>query len=75
MTIDPHHPQMSAEEFRSALNQLNFAQRSFSKFIDVNERTVRHWALGKYPIPRLVALLLNLMLLVEKTFHNPEQKT
>lgn len=49
---------MSPEQFRDTLDALHLTQVGFSKIIDVNERTVRRWACGELPIPRVVELLL-----------------
>jgi hypothetical protein len=49
---------MTPEAFKAALQQLGHSPLSFSNIILENDRTVRGWASGELPIPRVVELLL-----------------
>lgn len=49
---------MTPDELRSQLSRLGLTQVGAAGFLDYDERTVRRWAAGEKPIPRVVALLL-----------------
>ena len=42
---------MTANQFRATLARLGLPQRGASRLFNVNERTVRRWALGEGSIP------------------------
>ena len=42
---------MTANQFRATLARLGLSQRGASRLFNVNERTVRRWALGEGSIP------------------------
>lgn len=42
---------MSADEFRDAIAALGMTQRDAAKALEVDERTVRKWALGERAVP------------------------
>jgi DNA-binding transcriptional regulator YiaG len=52
---------MTPTEFRASLASLGYSQRGFAAHIEMDERTVRRWALGELPVPRPVVLLLECM--------------
>lgn len=54
--------QMTATQYRAALDKLGLSQRGLAALMAVNERTSRAWALGQSAIPECVAILLRLML-------------
>ena len=49
---------MTPTEFRTSLASLGYSQRGFAAYVEMDERTVRRWALGELPVPRAVVLLL-----------------
>jgi DNA-binding transcriptional regulator YiaG len=49
---------LSPQEFRDALKHLGFSQVGFAKFIEYDDRQVRHWIAGNWPVPRVVVELL-----------------
>ena len=53
---------MTGRQFNEHLIRLGFTQVEFARTIEVNARTVRHWVAGSYPVPRVVALLVALMI-------------
>jgi DNA-binding transcriptional regulator YiaG len=61
---------MSGEQLDKAITKLGFSQSSFSRTIQVNDRTVRSWISGQYPVPTVVAMLVNLMIETEATVEN-----
>ena len=50
---------LSPDEFRAALKRLGFSQVGFARFIEKDDRQVRHWIAGDWPVPRVVVELLN----------------
>lgn len=60
---------MTGAQFHIALNKIGLSQMAFSRFIGVGGRTVRSWISDEFPVPKTVALLVNLMV---KTKANPE---
>lgn len=72
MTKPKPKPDMTGEAFKAAIEKLYgtpVCQSEFARRIDVSDRTVRSWINGLYPVPRMVAQLVNLML---KTKTAPE---
>jgi DNA-binding transcriptional regulator YiaG len=58
---------MTSREFTTALAKLGITQIALATKLVTNERTVRRWTSGDWPVPPPVALLLNLMLDTNKT--------
>ncbi|MEH2525835.1 MULTISPECIES: hypothetical protein [unclassified Bradyrhizobium] len=55
---------MTTDEFRAAVDingKLKISQEGFGRLLAVRGRTVRSWASGEYPVPKVVALLVRLM--------------
>jgi DNA-binding transcriptional regulator YiaG len=52
---------MNGERLQIAIDKIGISQRGLSRLIGVGERTVRSWIADVYPVPRGVAMLLNLM--------------
>lgn len=46
----------------ACLQKLGFTQVGFAKTINVSDRTVRAWIGERYPVPTVIAMLINLML-------------
>jgi DNA-binding transcriptional regulator YiaG len=57
---------------KAAIERIGLSQEGFGRFIGVRGRTVRSWIAEEYPVPRVVALLLTVML---KTKTGPEGLT
>jgi DNA-binding transcriptional regulator YiaG len=49
-------------EFRAAIETLGMTQGQTATFLGVALRTVSGWAIGQYPIPDAVAMLLHVMI-------------
>lgn len=47
-----------AQRLRDWLARAGLSQRGLARELDVGERTVRHWAAGDTPVPRVVWLAL-----------------
>jgi hypothetical protein len=58
---------MTGAQMQAALDEIGFNQVGFAKTIAKNDRTVRHWIAGSYPVPREIAMLLNLMIKTQST--------
>ncbi len=52
---------MTATEFRAALAALDIPQRQLATRLGVEVSTVNRWALGKIPVPRYAACVLELL--------------
>jgi DNA-binding transcriptional regulator YiaG len=61
---------MTGPQFEKIIVKLGFNQSSFARAISINDRTVRSWVSERYPVPRIVAQLLNLMIETEATAEN-----
>jgi DNA-binding transcriptional regulator YiaG len=53
---------MDCDEFRATLERLGITQMDFSRVIGVGGRTVRNWTSGEFPVPKVVALFLHVVL-------------
>ena len=53
---------MTGPDFCSKLQKIGFSQVGFARKIRQNERTIRNWISGSYPVPTVVAMLINLMI-------------
>jgi DNA-binding transcriptional regulator YiaG len=53
---------MSATEYRRALAALELSQGDAAKFLDLDPRTSRRWALDEVRIPQAAAILLRYMM-------------
>ena len=60
---------MTGDALRAALDKLGFTQMGFSRFVGVTGRAVRAWLSGQYPVPKMVAVLVTIMI---KTKTAPE---
>jgi hypothetical protein len=58
---------MDGAQMQDALDVIGFSQVGFAKTVGYNDRSVRLWIAGKYPVPRIVAMLLNLMIDTDST--------
>ena len=61
---------MPPQAFRDALEQLNISMARFCEISGVDDHTVRGWASGELPIPRLVELFLVLATYEPENFHD-----
>ena len=50
---------MTANQFRATLARLGLSQRGASRLFNVNERTVRRWALGEGTVPESIVTRLD----------------
>jgi len=53
---------MTPKQFRVAITALGMTQQGAARFLEMNPRTVRRYALGTQPVTPIVAMLLTLML-------------
>lgn len=63
---------MPGDVFKASIEKLygnDTCQSAFARLIGVGDRTVRSWISDEYPLPKAVAMLVNLML---KTKTKPE---
>jgi DNA-binding transcriptional regulator YiaG len=58
---------MTGTQMQAALDRVGFSQVGFAKTVGYNDRTVRLWIADQYPVPRIVAMLLNLMIKTKST--------
>jgi hypothetical protein len=58
---------MTGAQLYAAIKKLGFNMQSFGRTIDVRGRTVQGWCGDEYPVPRVVAMLVNLMIDTEAT--------
>jgi hypothetical protein len=49
---------MTPDELRAALSDLELTVRDAATALDIGERTFYNWLSGSHPVPRVVALLL-----------------
>jgi DNA-binding transcriptional regulator YiaG len=61
------HKGMTGPELWTKLQKLEFSQQGFARTIDVGDRTVRSWIAEVYPVPRAIAMLVNLMIKTKST--------
>ena len=52
---------MNGDDYRDAIEHLGMTQVGSARFLGVNDRTPRNWISGKYPVPVVVSMLLNVM--------------
>lgn len=52
---------MTPNQYRAAIAALGLSQVRAAKFLGIAERTSRSYALGEFPVPRVVAMLLSIM--------------
>jgi hypothetical protein len=52
---------MTADDYRNALDKLGISQIAAGKMLRVGARTSRRWALGEAKVPPSVAMLLELL--------------
>jgi hypothetical protein len=53
---------MTHHQYRAAIAALGLSQVGAGRFLGVEARTSRRWALGESPVPSVVAMLLRLMI-------------
>jgi DNA-binding transcriptional regulator YiaG len=53
---------MTPDEFEAALTKLDITKNDFARLINVGGRQIRHWLSGQFPVPKLVALFVRLMI-------------
>ena len=53
---------MDGQELWTKLQKLGFTQVGFAKTVKIHDTTVRKWIANKFPVPMVVALLVNLMI-------------
>jgi transcriptional regulator with XRE-family HTH domain len=60
MTEDviPYGGAPTPDELRALISQLGMTQRAAARALDVEDRTLRYWASGQVPIPRMAILAL-----------------
>jgi DNA-binding transcriptional regulator YiaG len=58
---------MTGAEFWAKLQKLGFTQMGFARTINVGGRSVRNWIADVYPVPTVIAMLINLMLKTKST--------
>jgi len=49
---------MTADEVRQLLDQAGLSQREAARALDVNERTMRYYCLGEWPVPKKIEYAL-----------------
>ena len=54
--------QMTAEEFRNALDQIGVTQAGFARLVELDERTVRRMAADDRDVMQPIAILLTIMI-------------
>jgi DNA-binding transcriptional regulator YiaG len=57
----------TGQYFWTCLQKLGFSQVGFAEKINVSDRTVRAWIGERYPVPTVIAMLINLMLKTKST--------
>ena len=58
---------MTGEQLQKVIKKLGFNMQSFGRAIGVAGRTVQGWCGDEYPVPQVVAVLVNLMIDTEAT--------
>jgi DNA-binding transcriptional regulator YiaG len=58
---------VTPKQFSKTLTLLGMTQMGFARIIRRNDKTVRDWISGRYPLPTEIAILLNLMLDTKST--------
>lgn len=53
---------MTPFDYQSAIARLGLTQVGAGRFFGYNDRTVRRWAEGEQPIPRIIEIVIWLML-------------
>ena len=53
---------MNADRLRDIIEKLGSSQNAMARFLQVDPRTMRRWALDELPVPVSVALALELMI-------------
>jgi len=53
---------MTANRLRDIIEALGLSQNALARFLQVDPRTVRRWALDELPVPISVTLALELMI-------------
>jgi DNA-binding transcriptional regulator YiaG len=58
---------MNGAQMQAALDRIGFSQVGFARTIGKGDRTIRGWIAGNWPVPREIAMLLNLMIKTNST--------
>ena len=53
---------MTPTQYRDAISRLGLSQVRAARFLGVDPRTSRRWALGEIPIPKAIGMFLYLLL-------------
>lgn len=59
-------------EIDNSLMHLEITREEFAKFIDVDIRTVRRWALSETKIPKTIVLLLEAWIKLKSIRYRPD---
>jgi DNA-binding transcriptional regulator YiaG len=59
-------PAMTGKELRQALKTMGLSQGKFARHIDVSPSTVGRWASNETPVPKLVKLWIDAVLIVKR---------
>lgn len=49
---------MTPTQLRKLLEKLSLSQRAAARYLEIDERTMRYYAAGTYPVPKVVELAL-----------------
>ena len=60
--VQPNTKTITGPQLSKAITKLGFNMQSFGRAINVDGRTVQGWVGEEYPVPRVVAVLVNLMI-------------
>lgn len=52
---------MTSQEYRDAIEALGLSQLAAAPFLGISPRTSQGYALGEYPVPKAIAMLLDLL--------------
>ena len=52
---------MTPDALRQALADLGYTQAAFADYIGVHRLTVQHWLIDRYPVPRYVDVIIELL--------------
>ena len=55
-------PPMEPKQLRAVLAAAGLSQRGAARMLDIDERTMRRYAAGEWPIPRTVQFSVNYLL-------------
>jgi plasmid maintenance system antidote protein VapI len=58
---------MNVNQFNAALKKLDLDNTELANILQINDRTIRRFASGQWPVPVPIAMLLNLMIKTNST--------